>query len=130
MRRASKGCTCDVSWRMRPDVSHCRRRRRNVASAKSSPHSSECVTPALVSDVQGWLNNPATNFGWAVVNYNEGTGGTVKAFYSRTATQNSTGGPLSPSFRPALTITFVIPEPNAAALICLTSPLVLITRRR
>src|SRR5262249_10149697 len=24
-------------------------------------------TPALVSNVQGWLNNPASNFGWAVI---------------------------------------------------------------
>ena len=28
-------------------------------------------TPALVSDVQSWLNNPATNFGWALINANE-----------------------------------------------------------
>lgn len=79
-------------------------------------------TPALVGDVQTWLNNPATNFGWAIVNANEASGSTVKAFYSRSATQNGSGGPLDPAFRPALTITF-IPEPNTVVLFLLAVPL-------
>src|SRR5215831_9366897 len=30
-------------------------------------------TPALVSDVQGWLNAPSSNFGWEVINLDEAT---------------------------------------------------------
>jgi hypothetical protein len=36
-------------------------------------------TPALVSDVQGWLNNPSTNFGWVVIG-NEAAARTAKRF--------------------------------------------------
>ena len=72
--------------------------------------------PGLVSDVQSWLNNPVTNFGWALINANEAANATVKAFYSRSATQNSSGGTLDPAFRPMLTITY-IPEPSAAILL-------------
>jgi hypothetical protein len=86
-------------------------------------------TAALVADVQGWLDNAATNFGWALVNGNEASAGTVKAFYSRSATQNASGGSLDPSFRPTLTITY-IPEPSTAALLVLAWPMLLGSRRR
>ena len=48
---------------------------------------------ATVADVQNWLDSPATNFGWALINANEGTNQSVRAFYSRSATLNSTGKP-------------------------------------
>jgi hypothetical protein len=86
-------------------------------------------TPALVSDVQGWLINPATNFGWALVNANEATSTTVKVFYSRSATQNASSSSLDPAFRPMLTITY-IPEPAAAMLFLLACPLAIVHRRR
>ncbi len=65
-------------------------------------------TPALVGDVQGWLDASATNFGWALINTQEETIRSVKAFYSREATQNSSGVPnsLDPTWRPSLTITY------------------------
>jgi hypothetical protein len=40
-------------------------------------------TPALVSDVQLWLTNPATNFGWMLISQNEGTPFTVRRFATR-----------------------------------------------
>jgi hypothetical protein len=67
-------------------------------------------TPALVSDVQGWFNNPATNFGWALVNSDEATANTSRTFFSRDV--------LTPSLRPILNVTYeVIPEPSAAMLV-------------
>ena len=56
-------------------------------------------TPALVTDVQSWLDSPATNFGWLLFNRNESTIRSLKAFYSRDATQNSSNLPdsLDPS---------------------------------
>jgi hypothetical protein len=67
-------------------------------------------TPTLVSDVQGWLNTPATNFGWLLLNNSESTAGTAKAFYSRSATLNEvTLAAIDPTFRPSLAITFTPP---------------------
>jgi hypothetical protein len=70
-------------------------------------------TAALVQDVQGWLESPTTNFGWVLINTNEGTARSQKAFYSRDATQNSSGvtNSLDPTWRPNLTITFVNSAP-------------------
>lgn len=39
-------------------------------------------TPAMVSDVQGWLDNPVTNFGWVLVG-DESTNTTAKKMRSR-----------------------------------------------
>ena len=39
-------------------------------------------TPELVLDVQGWIDDPASNHGW-LVQGNEGSGGTSKRFASR-----------------------------------------------
>jgi hypothetical protein len=80
-------------------------------------------TPALVGDIQNWLDSPGTNFGWALVNASESVIQTFKGFYSRESTQNSGG------YRPALTITY-IPEPTTAMLLVLAGPLVLLIRHR
>ena len=42
-------------------------------------------TASLVSDVQQWLATPAVNFGWALVNADETTAMTFRAFYTRDA---------------------------------------------
>jgi hypothetical protein len=88
-------------------------------------------TTQMVSDVQSWLDTPATNFGWALVNVNEGTSGTAKAFYSRSATQNSSNvaNSLDPTWRPTLTVTYV-PEPAAGGFFLITSLLAYLHRRR
>ncbi len=75
-------------------------------------------TPALVADVQSWLNTPAGNFGWVLINANEGSSATVKAFYSRSATLNSNGGALNLDWRPTLVVDYVlVPEPASAILL-------------
>jgi hypothetical protein len=68
-------------------------------------------TAALVNDVQGWLDSPASNYGWALINGNETTIRSNKAFYSREATQNSSGvaNSLDPAWRPSLLVTYLAP---------------------
>ena len=51
----------------------------------------------LAADVQGWLDNPASNYGW-LLKSDELTSGTVSAFGSR-----ESGTP------PQLTITYAMP---------------------
>lgn len=63
-------------------------------------------TPGLVADVQGWLNNPATNFGWFVIG-NEAANKTAKAFGSR---EQATAGN-----RPQLTIVYETGAATATA---------------
>jgi hypothetical protein len=87
-------------------------------------------TPALVNDVQSWLNHAASNFGWALINTNETAGQSVRVFYSSEATLSSGGTPLDPAWRPTLTVTYVIPEPSAFRISMLTATLVLARRRR
>ncbi len=63
---------------------------------------------ALVADVQSWLDNPAQNYGWAILG-NEQIDQTAKRFDSR---ENPDA-----ARRPSLTIDFTpIPEPAAAML--------------
>lgn len=59
-------------------------------------------TPQLVADVQGWLDNPATNFGW-LVQGNETVLQSAKRFDSREA---------AASTRPQLTIVYTRPNPS------------------
>ncbi|MBL9149374.1 MAG: DNRLRE domain-containing protein [Phycisphaerae bacterium] len=58
-------------------------------------------TPALVADVQGWLDNPAANFGW-LVQGNETTLNSVKRFDAHETTGST---------KPLLTITYAPPPP-------------------
>ncbi len=65
-------------------------------------------TSQLVADVQSWLDNPGTSFGWEIIG-NESTPFTAKRFDTR---EN-----LIESFRPMLTIEYLpIPEPGVFAL--------------
>ena len=65
-------------------------------------------TATLITDVQSWLDNPSTNFGWAIINANESSNQTAKAFYSRQATLNNggIGSTIDPMWRPNLTVTY------------------------
>jgi len=63
-------------------------------------------TTQLVADVQGWVNNPASNFGW-LVQGNETTLQSVKRFDSREA---------GASNRPQLTVVYTPPVSNPADL--------------
>ncbi|QSA95751.1 DNRLRE domain-containing protein [Methylococcus sp. EFPC2] len=65
-------------------------------------------TPGLVEDVQGWLDQPSTNFGWILINQDETLRQTHRAFYSREWSD--------PSLRPQLQITYEsapVPVPPA-----------------
>jgi hypothetical protein len=66
-------------------------------------------TPAMVNDVQSWLEDPSSNFGWILLD-NETTASTARRFDSREATTST--------LRPALTITYsAAPVPEPAGLI-------------
>lgn len=62
-------------------------------------------TAPMVADVQGWVNQPTTNFGWGVLG-NEVTLQSVKRFESRQASVNN----------PQLIVTFNPPSTNPADL--------------
>ncbi len=55
-------------------------------------------SPAMIARVQGWIDQPSTNFGWIVIG-NESTAATTKRFDSREISPNAT--------RPTLTVDFV-----------------------
>jgi hypothetical protein len=57
-------------------------------------------TPDLVADVQGWVNDPATNFGWMLKADLEATHKTAKRIASRQATAPT---------RPSLKVDFILP---------------------
>jgi hypothetical protein len=56
-------------------------------------------TPAMVADVQFWLNNPQSNFGWLLLCQSEASDFTARAFGSR---ENG-------NYAPQLAIEYVIP---------------------
>jgi hypothetical protein len=69
-------------------------------------------TPALVADVQGWLDDPAGNFGWLLMGL-ESTAGTARRFDSREAAISAVW--------PELTVTFSgAPVPEPRTLVSLT----------
>jgi hypothetical protein len=78
-------------------------------SVGSTPNASfSWNAPTMVSDVQGWLDNPSTNFGWLLLNADETSGNTFRAFYSRNVA--------TASVHPQLQITYAIPEPATVLL--------------
>jgi hypothetical protein len=64
-------------------------------------------TANLVSDVQGWLNNPANNFGWLLRSESELTPTSIRRFGSRDDAVNS----------PLLTVVYVVPEPTVLSFL-------------
>jgi hypothetical protein len=66
-------------------------------------------TAALVSDVQSWLNNPSTNFGWLLQNADEAGASTFRAFYSRNVA--------TAAFHPRLEITYATATPEPSGLV-------------
>lgn len=84
-------------------------------------------TPQLVADAQGWLNNPATNFGWQLINANETSGNSLYGFYS-SEWRTFAGG--NASQEPVLQVTYTVPEPGTCALIAGMAAASLARRRR
>lgn len=69
-------------------------------------------TPGMVADVQAWVNNPATNFGWLLIGEEVADGGTAKRFNTRENSIVST--------RPQLVVHFSAPS-TAGDLDCSNS---------
>jgi hypothetical protein len=78
-------------------------------------------SPSLLNDVKNWYANGATNHGWEMISNGEGTGGSVKTFYSKEFSDASV--------HPVLSITFV-PEPATFGLLALAAPFGMARRRR
>jgi hypothetical protein len=63
-------------------------------------------SPELVADLQAWLDNPASNFGWMIKTESEEMNKTARSFASRES-----------GFGPTLTVNFVtVPEPSVLSL--------------
>jgi hypothetical protein len=86
-------------------------------------------TAQLVADVQGWLNNPSTNFGWELINADESDSSTVFGFYSSEWDNAHFGG--SSTQVPALQVTYIpAPEPASGSLLGMAAISLLGLRRR
>ena len=67
----------------------------------------------LIQDVQSWVDNPSTNFGWAIIG-NEAVSGSAKRLDSRNHP--------TPANRPSLTVTYTpIPSPATLAVVGLAA---------
>lgn len=65
-------------------------------------------TPNLVIDLQGWLNDPTSNFGWLLESESESIARTIRRFHGR----------LDLSLAPQLTIQYTaVPEPTTASIL-------------
>lgn len=64
-------------------------------------------TPGMVADVQEWLDAPSGNFGWILINADEKSRQTHRAFYTKEWSD--------PAMRPQLSISYVAPVPVPAA---------------
>jgi hypothetical protein len=66
-------------------------------------------TPAMIADLQFWLDQPSANFGWMLMTESEDVGKTARSFAS-----------LESGFGPTLTIDFTpVPEPATISLVAL-----------
>lgn len=62
----------------------------------------------LIADVQAWVSNPASNFGWCLVSSEETTRRTQRRFETRESA--------TPSWRPTLSITYTLAPTGACCL--------------
>ena len=77
-------------------------------------------TPVLVADVQGWVDNTSSNFGWLLENNNETSSRTFRAFYTRDETNSA--------LQPQLQITFTPPsEPPTLSMATVSNGQIQIT---
>jgi hypothetical protein len=81
-------------------------------------------TPQFIGDIEIWIADPASNFGFLLFNQSEATAGTARRFAS---TENNSG--VSGAIAPTLLLTFV-PEPSGYALASLSLASFCLRRRR
>ena len=99
----------------------------SVTSAAVGSSYTAPSTAQMVADVQGWVNNPATDFGWELINADETDSSTVFGFYSSEWDNTHFGG--SSTQVPALQITYTpAPEPASGLLVGLAAASLLSTR--
>jgi len=73
-------------------------------------------TPALVADVQSFLNDPTNNLGWLLKANDETIAFSVRGFWSRESARTGQG-----SFSPQLLVTYTpVPEPTCAILMLIS----------
>jgi hypothetical protein len=88
----------------------------------------------MLADVQGWVNQPAGNFGWAIVG-DEGASGTFRTFWSKEAYLVGARTPPLPTgwftgCEPKLVVDYTaVPEPSYLAVLA-GGALALLTLRR
>jgi hypothetical protein len=71
-------------------------------------------TAQTVADVQGWVNNPATDFGWLLYNVNETSQRTLYGFFSREYHTFAWAPSNAAQFEPSLQVTYtpaIVPIP-------------------
>ena len=78
-------------------------------------------TSQLTNDVQGWVDSPATNNGWMLINADESSAQTFRAFYSKDYNPLPTDPNFGnlPNLVPQLIVTYSVPEPSGAVLLLL-----------
>jgi hypothetical protein len=79
---------------------------------------------ALAAEVQGWVNNPVSNNGLALVNSNSGSSQSFLAFWGAQGAANAGNG-----LAPDLVVTY-IPEPLGMSLALVGIPILLCRRQR
>jgi hypothetical protein len=81
---------------------------------------SSATNPQMITDVQNWIANPTSNFGWVILG-DESAGQTARRL-------NSSESTTSPSVPPSLVITYTVPEPSACTLCALAAVAMVVTR--
>jgi hypothetical protein len=79
---------------------------------------------ALATEVQGWVNDPASNNGLVLVNSNSGSAQSFLAFWGAQGAANAGNG-----LAPDLAITYTVPEPATFALLGMAGGGLLLRRR-
>lgn len=75
-----------------------------TANAGQTGSTATWTSETMAADVQGWIDDPASNFGWLIKSDQEGAAGVVKKFFSSEAADN----------RPRLTIVVNVPPAPGA----------------
>ncbi len=82
-------------------------------------------TPALVADVQSWLIDSTSNFGWILKTDDETIASNVRSFWSRESARTGQS-----SFSPQLLVSYTpVPEPTSAILMLFSALLIKRQRR-
>jgi hypothetical protein len=105
---------------------------RGDASVGTSLTTYSWSSSAMVADVQNWLDNPSSNFGWLLKNADETDSADFRAFWSAQGAANylaaNPSNPLGVA-APVLIVTYVVPEPGCLALLAAGGLLPLMRRR-